>query len=466
MPSSPTAKSDADPVTIIEVDHVNKTFISPDGSPLPVLDDISLDLREGEIVALLGRSGSGKSTLLRCIAGLISPTTGAISYRGQPINGANPGVAMVFQSFALLPWLTVRQNVELGLEALGVGPTERRQRAEQAIDTIGLDGFESAYPKELSGGMRQRVGFARALVVEPDALLMDEPFSALDVLTAQNLRAELLRLWREKDFPTKAMLIVTHNIEEAVILADRIFVLGANPGRIRTEISCTFPQPRHRHDESFEALVDRIYGLMTGRDTRPPAHIWTIAAPGEGSPTDTPLPEASVGGMAGLLEILVARGGQEDLPKLAHELTFEIDSLLPLVDAAQVLGLARVDDADLHVTDEGRVFVAADILESKQIFALRARERAPLVRAICKALETTKDGNLDEAFFLDLLRRGFSENEARQQLRIAIDWGRYGELFDFDTNTGQFTLDQPSGHADPLSPIVASPPVHESIEGL
>ncbi|MGD0391107.1 MAG: nitrate/sulfonate/bicarbonate ABC transporter ATP-binding protein [Acidimicrobiales bacterium] len=439
----PTPRPGADPTVIIEVSHVTKTFVSPDGSPLPVLDDISLDLREGEIVALLGRSGSGKSTLLRCIAGLISPTTGAVRYRGQPLNGANPGVAMVFQSFALLPWLTVRQNVELGLEALGVGADDRHQRAERAIDAIGLDGFESAYPKELSGGMRQRVGFARALVVEPDALLMDEPFSALDVLTAQNLRAELLRLWREKDFPTKAMLIVTHNIEEAVILADRIFVLGANPGRIRTEIDCTFPQPRHRHDESFQALVDRIYGLMTGRDTRPPAHIWTVAAPGEGSPTDTPLPEASVGGMSGLLEILVAHGGREDLPQLAHELTFEVDDLLPLVDAAQVLGLAEVEDADLHVTDDGRTFVAANILESKQIFAQKARERAPLVRAICKALASTEDGTLGEGFFLDLLRRGFSEEEARTQLKIAVDWGRYGELFDFDSNTGQLTLDRP-----------------------
>jgi NitT/TauT family transport system ATP-binding protein len=433
------------PAPIIEVSHVTKTFESPDGTPLPVLEDISLDLREGEIVALLGRSGSGKSTLLRCIAGLISPTSGEVFYRGQLLNGANPGVSMVFQSFALLPWLTVRQNVEIGLEALGVGVDERRQRAERAIDTIGLDGFESAYPKELSGGMRQRVGFARALVVEPDALLMDEPFSALDVLTAQNLRAELLRLWREKDFPTKSMLIVTHNIEEAVFLADRIFVLGANPGRIRTEIGCHFIQPRNRHDESFQALVDQIYTLMTGPDTRPPAHIWAAPAPGEGTPTDTPLPAASVGGMSGLLEILMAHGGEEDLPKLAHELTFEVDDLLPLVDAAQVLGLADVRDADIKITAEGRTFVAADILESKQIFAKLARERAPLVRSICNALASTDDGTLGEGFFLDLLRRGFSEDEARAQLNIAIDWGRYGELFDFDSNTGQLTLE----HHDP-----------------
>jgi NitT/TauT family transport system ATP-binding protein len=428
--------------TIVEVSHVTKTFTSPDGSPLPVLDDISLNLHEGEIVALLGRSGSGKSTLLRCIAGLISPTTGEVKYRGTLLDGANPGVAMVFQSFALLPWLTVRQNVELGLEALGVEPKERRVRAERAIDTIGLDGFESAYPKELSGGMRQRVGFARALVVEPDALLMDEPFSALDVLTAQNLRAELLRLWHQKDFPTKSMLIVTHNIEEAVVLADRIFVLGANPGRIRAEIPCRFPQPRDRHDASFAALVDEIYVFMTGGDTRTPAHVWTVASPDEGSPTDTPLPTATVGGVSGLLEILEAHGGREDLPDLASELTFEVDDLLPLVDAAQLLGLAMVDDADLQITEDGRIFVAADILESKEIFARRARERAPLVRAICRALESTKDGTLRQNFFLDLLRRGFSEDEARQQLRIAVDWGRYGELFDLDANTGQLTLDR------------------------
>lgn len=427
---------------IIEVSHVYKNFTSPDGSPLPVLEDISLELNEGEIVALLGRSGSGKSTLLRCIAGLIDASQGEIRYRGELLNGACRGVSMVFQSFALLPWLTVRQNVEIGLEALGVSPGERRERAERAIDVIGLDGFESAYPKELSGGMRQRVGFARALVVEPDALLMDEPFSALDVLTAQNLRAELLRLWTQSDFPTKAMLIVTHNIEEAVILANRIFVLGANPGRIRSEIPVAFPQPRDRHDPGFEALVDEIYGFMTGRDARAPAHVWTVASPEEGSPVDTPLPAATVGGMSGLLEILAARGGREDLPELAHDLTFEVDDLLPLVDAAQLLGLAVVEDADLEITDDGRVFVAADILESKKIFARRARAQAPLVRSIYKALTNTKDGNLGETFFLDLLRRGFSEEEAHEQLRIAVDWGRYGELFDLDANTGQLTLDQ------------------------
>jgi NitT/TauT family transport system ATP-binding protein len=427
--------------TILEVSGVSKSFSSPDGSPLPVLDDITLDIKRGEIVALLGKSGSGKSTLLRCIAGLIAPISGEITYRGAPLTGANPGVAMVFQSFALLPWLTVLQNVEIGLEAKGVAAAERRERSIEAIDRIGLDGFESAYPKELSGGMRQRVGFARALVVEPDALLMDEPFSALDVLTAENLRSELLRLWDAPDFPTHAMLIVTHNIEEAVILADRIFVLGTNPGRIRTEIDCVLPRPRDRHSEPCQALIDEIYAIMTGGDTRAPSHVWGDAPALDGSPAETPLPAASVGGMAGLLEILAAHGGREDLPTLARRLNFDVEALLPLVDAAQLLGLAIVDGAYLELTDEGRGFVEADIDASKSIFARQAQARAPLVRAICSSLESTNDGTLGEGFFFDLLRRGFTREEARQQLDLAIDWGRYGELYDFDANTGQLKLE-------------------------
>jgi NitT/TauT family transport system ATP-binding protein len=427
---------------ILEVVGVSKAFQSPDGSPLPVLDNISLELRRGEIVALLGKSGSGKSTLLRCIAGLIAPSSGTVTYRGAPLTGANPGVSMVFQSFALLPWLTVLQNVEIGLEAKGVGAAERRERAIRAIDRIGLDGFESAYPKELSGGMRQRVGFARALVVEPDALLMDEPFSALDVLTAQNLRSELLRLWEAPDFPTRAMLIVTHNIEEAVILADRIFVLGANPGRIRTEIDCGLPRPRDRHSDQCQSMVDEIYAIMTEGDIRAPSHVWTDTPPADASPADTPMPPASVGGMAGLLEILAVHDGPEDLPVLSQRLTFDVEDLLPLVDAARLLGLAVVEDANIELTEDRRRFVEADIDTSKAIFARQAKARAPLVRAICSSLEATNDGTLGEGFFFDLLLRGFTKEEARQQLDLAIDWGRYGELYDFDANTGQFKLEQ------------------------
>jgi len=425
---------------ILEVNHVSKSFTTPAGQPLPVLEDVSLRLHEGEIVALLGKSGSGKSTLLRCIAGLIAPTTGTVSYRGTPINGANPGVAMVFQSFALLPWLTVQANTELGLQARAVPPAERQKRALEMIDVIGLDGFEEAYPKELSGGMRQRVGFARALVVQPDALLMDEPFSALDVLTAENLRTELLSLWGGKDFPTKAILIVTHNIEEAVQMADRIFVLASNPGRFKAEITTGLARPRNRRAPEFEAMVDRIYRIMTEQPTPQAGQETTVVEPGLASPTDYPLPHVGVGGLAGLLEILNSLGGREDLPHLGRLLTFEIDDLLPIVDAAKMLDFAEVADADIELTAEGKAFVEADILTSKKLFATAAAARAPLVRAILRALETTKDGTLSERFFLDLLRGGFSEDEAQAQLDTAIDWGRYGELFDYRAGDGQLIL--------------------------
>jgi NitT/TauT family transport system ATP-binding protein len=439
---------------IITADSVTKAFTTPDGGALPVLDGVSFTLAEGEIVALLGKSGSGKSTLLRCVAGLIAPSSGSVSYRGTPLTGANPGVSMVFQTFALLPWLTVQQNVELGLEARGIPEAERAERALRAIDTIGLDGFESAYPKELSGGMRQRVGFARAIVTEPDALLMDEPFSALDVLTAENLRGELVKLWEGRGAPVKSILIVTHNIEEAVLLADRVLVLSSNPGRIRAELSVELPRPRDRHAPRFEALVDTIYGILTGRE-QPAEHAMaaaTDAQPTTGAaattrrqpaatPMNTPLPAVSPGGLGGLLEILMARGGKDGLAEIADNLSFEIDDLLPLTDAALLLQMARIDGSDIELTAEGKEFAAADILTSKQLFARSAAAHAPLVRAVVQALAATEDHTLRAGFFLDLLRRGFSSTEARSQLDTAIDWGRYAELYDYDSDDDELTLE-------------------------
>jgi NitT/TauT family transport system ATP-binding protein len=439
----------------LRAESVTKTFTTPDGHALPVLDGVSLVVSEGEIVALLGKSGSGKSTLLRCVAGLISPTTGNVSYRGEPLTGANPGAAMVFQTFALLPWLTVQQNVELGLQARGVPEAQRAERALRAIDIIGLDGFESAYPKELSGGMRQRVGFARAIVTEPDALLMDEPFSALDVLTAENLRNELVKLWEGHGAPVKSILIVTHNIEEAVLLADRVLVLSSNPGRIQAELTVDLPRPRDRHSPRFESLVDTIYGILTGREAAAaravqaamPAEAGaaapdgTVAAGPMPTPVNTPLPDVSPGGLTGLLEILAARGGRDGLAEIADDLSFEVDDLLPLTDAAVLLGLARIEDAHLVITTEGKELAAADILTSKQLFARRAARRAPLVRAITQALAATGDHTLREGFFLDVLRRGFSPQEARNQLETAIDWGRYAELYDYDRDEEELTLE-------------------------
>jgi NitT/TauT family transport system ATP-binding protein len=422
---------------IVEVSGLSKSFTGSEGDELRVLDGIDLRLRSGEIVALLGRSGSGKSTLLRTIAGLIAPTSGTVRYRGTELNGANPGVAMVFQTFALMPWLTVQDNVELGLAARNVAPAKRKELAEHAIDLIGLDGFESAYPKELSGGMRQRVGFARAIVLEPDLLLMDEPFSALDVLTAENLRTELMSLWTGGQFPTKGICIVTHNIEEAVQLADRVIVLGANPGRIRAEVPVTLDRPRDRRSPAYAALVDQLYDLLTGRVADQPDVAGTRA-----TPRANPLPVVSVGGLAGLVEIVYARGGRVDLPDIAAELNFEIDDLLPLVDAAEMLRLLEVEGADLLLTDVGKEFTTADIQHSKQIFAEQAREHAPLVRTIWRALNSSADGSLRDGFFLDLLRRGFSTSDAQQQLDTAIDWGRYAELFDYDSDSGQITIEE------------------------
>ena len=433
------ALATATATAIVEVDNVSKSFPAADGSELTVLDSVSLTLREGEVVALLGKSGSGKSTLLRTIAGLIPPSAGQVRYRGKPLSGANPGVAMVFQSFALMPWLTVQANVELGLLARGVPNKQRRARALEAIDIIGLDGFETAYPKELSGGMRQRVGFARALVLQPDALLMDEPFSALDVLTAENLRNELMKLWAQPDFPTKAICLVTHNIEEAVLLADRVLVLGANPGHIRAEVPIRLSRPRDRRSPTFEAIVDHLYAVLTGRDdkTAPGASI-----PG---PLTHPLPSASVGGLAGLIEIVYAHNGRTDLADLADELAFEVDDLLPLVDAAVMLGLLEVEGGRAMLTEVGRDWYTADIQTSKEIFAGLAVQKAPLVRTIVKALENSNDGTLRDDFFRDLLRRGYTAAYTERQLDIAIDWGRYGELFDYDADTGELVLTDAAG---------------------
>ncbi|WP_342673741.1 nitrate/sulfonate/bicarbonate ABC transporter ATP-binding protein [Actinospica robiniae] len=430
------------------------TFTNPDGHALPVLDGVSLTLHEGEIVALLGKSGSGKSTLLRCIAGLIAPSCGTITYRGTELNGANPGTAMVFQSFALLPWLTVQQNVELAMQARDVPEKDLAPRALRAIDLIGLDGFESAYPKELSGGMRQRVGFARALVVEPDALLMDEPFSALDVLTASNLRGELTRLWEGREFPVKSVLIVTHNIEEAVQLADRILVLSSNPGRIMAELTVELPRPRDRRDPRFDALVETVYGILTGREeqARSAAAVGSSRPAATPTPSELPLPDVSAGGLSGLLEILAARGGESGLAELAVDLNFEIDDLLPLVDAAEMLGMAEVADARIHLTDAGRAYAAADIDTGKQLFAVAAASRAPLIGAIVKALSATDDGSLREGFFLDLLRRGFSTEDARRQLDTAVDWGRYAELFEYDAEYGELVLESAAPTAGTGSP--------------
>ncbi|MEV5504952.1 ABC transporter ATP-binding protein [Streptomyces orinoci] len=425
--------------------EVTKSYAGADGA-LPVLAGVDLEIRAGEIVALLGRSGSGKSTLLRCLAGLIPPTSGTISYRGAPLTGANRGTAMVFQTFALLPWLTVQQNVELGLEARGMPAAERAEAAIGAIDLIGLDGFESAYPKELSGGMRQRVGFARALVVEPDVLLMDEPFSALDVLTAENLRGELMELWASGQFPTRAVVLVTHNIEEAVLMADRVVVLGSRPGSLRATFEVPFARPRDRNAPEFDALIDAVYQVMTGREKEGAA---PVAGRGPAQPSDlakrtianTPLPEASVDGLSGLAEILAQHGDRCDLADLAEELGLEVDDLLPQVDALDLLGFAVIRDGDLLLTERGAAFARADVQESKKIFADAVLRCAPLVKLVVTSLRRT-GGSLRAGFFRDLLAHHYTSEQAVRQLETATDWGRYAELYSYEAAPEEYALDE------------------------
>ncbi|MFF0746898.1 nitrate/sulfonate/bicarbonate ABC transporter ATP-binding protein [Streptomyces sp. NPDC004111] len=413
---------------VITVSGLHKHFTSPTGDVLPVLQDIELTLREGEIVALLGKSGSGKSTLLRHIAGLLAPSSGTVRYRGAPVNGPNPGTAMLFQSFALMPWLTVQQNVELGLQAKGVLPYTRRRQALEAIDTVGLDGFENAYPKELSGGMRQRVGFARALVVEPDVLLMDEPFSALDVLTAQTLRNELLELLARPQSPTRTALLVTHSIEEAVQLADRILILGSDPGTIAAELRVDLPRPRNRRTPGFEALIEDAYECLTGERSDTPAPLGTHDPLGAAAP----LPQANVEQLTGLLEELDGQDGAMALPALADALSYEVDDLMPLVEAAQLLAYARIDTGELRLTATGRGFANADILTRKHLFAAAVLANVPLIATIRTLLMASDGGRLREHHVTDRLLAGSSEQASRQQLALAITWGRYAELFEYD----------------------------------
>jgi NitT/TauT family transport system ATP-binding protein len=432
---------DTSVTTLLSVDKVSQVFSTGSGeSRKPVLSDVSMSLKTGEIVALLGRSGSGKSTLLRIISGLIRPTEGTITISGAPVKGPAEDVAMVFQSFALFPWLNVLDNVEIGPRANGVPLDETRQRALKAIDTIGLDGFESAYPKELSGGMRQRVGFARALVMQPKILLMDEPFSALDVLTAETLRTDLLDLWQEGRMPIKSILMVTHNIEEAVLMSDRILVLSSNPGRIASEIPVTIPHPRDRLEPEFRALVDKIYALMTQRPdpTKQPAPATSLGLA-------MSLPLVSTNSLAGMLEEIAAPpyNGKADLPHLADSLALEIDDLFPLGETLQLLKLAEFEEGDIKLTPLGRRFVDMDVDQRKKVLGEQLLANIPLASHIKRVLDERPSHRAPATRFREELEDYMSEDYSDRTLRAIINLGRYGELFAYDENAQTFSYENP-----------------------
>ncbi|HEY2183827.1 MAG TPA: nitrate/sulfonate/bicarbonate ABC transporter ATP-binding protein [Xanthobacteraceae bacterium] len=430
---------------LLQVQSVRQAFPKPDGSQLLVLDDLNLSLAQGEIVGLLGRSGSGKSTLLRLIAGLARPSAGSITYLGSPVVAPAPGIAMVFQSFALFPWMTVLKNVQLGLEALGLPEDEIRRRALSAIDLIGLDGYESAYPRELSGGMRQRVGFARALVVHPNILLMDEPFSALDVLTAENLRTDFLDLWSEGRLPIKGVILVTHNIEEAVLMCDRILVFSTNPGHIVDEIRVELPQPRNRLDPRFRDLVERIYVVMTAR----PAGSRRGAPVGERARAiglDAVLPRVSANLLSGLIEAVAGDPyhGRADLPVIASSLHMEVDELFPVAESLQLLRLVDIEGGDIQLTDLGKQFADASLDDRKKLFQRLLLAHVPLAAHIRRILQERSSHRAPKSRFRDELEDYMDEEVAEQTLRAVIGWGRFAEAFAYDDQSETFSLENPT----------------------
>ena len=429
---------------LLQIQSCCQAFPKPDGEDLLVLDDINFTLAEGQIVGLLGRSGSGKSTMLRLIAGLARPTAGSVLYSGQPVTGPAPGIAMVFQTFALFPWLTVLENVQLGLEALGLPEAQIRQRALAGIDLIGLDGYESAYPRELSGGMRQRVGFARALVVHPNILLMDEPFSALDVLTAETLRTDFLDLWIEGKLPIKGVILVTHNIEEAVLMCDRILLFSRNPGHIIEEIKVDLPQPRSRLEPAFRDLVERIYVAMTARAVAPPPRVAPDRFQGMG--IDMVLPRASANLLAGLIEAVAGApyNGKADLPVIASALHMEVDDLFPVAEALQLLRFAEIEGGDIRLTDIGKQFGEAGIDDRKKLFQRQLLTYVPLVAHIRRVLQERAHHAAPRSRFLDELEDHMTSEAAQHTLRAVIAWARFAEAFAYDARSETFSLDNPT----------------------
>ena len=432
-------KPEPDTKTLLEVQNVCQSYSTGTDAPGSlVLDHVSLRLDQNEIVGLLGRSGCGKSSLLRIVAGLASPAAGDVNYRGVKVEGPVSSIAMVFQSFALFPWLSVLENVELGLKARKVPPPEARKRALAAIDLIGLDGFESAYPKELSGGMRQRVGFARALVVQPDILLMDEPFSALDVLTAETLRTDLLDLWVEGRMPIKSILMVTHNIEEAVLMCDRIVILSSNPGRIAAEIKVNLPHPRNRLDPAFRHLVDQIYATMTQRTETEKSRG---KFPGMG--VGMVLTRISTNTFAGMMEEIAGEpySGKADIPALAESLHMEVDDLFPVAETLQLLRFVEIAEGDIALTVVGKRFAEADTDTRKSIFRDHLLTYVPIAARIKQVLDERPSHKAPAARFREELEDYMTEDQATVTLTTVTNWGRYAEVFAYDETSQVFSLE-------------------------
>lgn len=417
---------------ILEAKRITQKYPTPEGGEVTVIGDVSVQIREGEFVSLLGPSGSGKSTFLRILAGLIKPTSGEIFFKSNPLSKAKPQISIVFQNYGLLPWLTILENVEIPLISLGISPEERRKRALDVLDLVGLDGFETALPRELSGGQKQRVGIARALVVNPDILLADEPFSNLDVLTAENLRRDILELWQSGRLNTKSIFMVTHSIEEAVFMADTCVIFSKNPARVIGTVKIPLSHPRNTRSKEFLLLVDKIYTLMTS-----PLVEKKIRA----SIKPEMLPHVRPGSIIGLLELLLERDGRVDMWEFARALNLEIDDIYPSIEAGNMLGYLKIEEGDLIVTEKGKEIATADINTQKMLFRTAVLENIPLIKQIYSILKEVKRKKLPKDFFIDLIDEYYSEKESSKQIDTAISWGRFAEILGYDEDTDTVFLD-------------------------
>jgi len=423
LPASPESAE-----ILCNLEHVSHEFTLPSGRKLVVLKSISLSIRANEIVALLGPSGCGKSTILRILAGLIRPTEGLVRYRGQPLTGLNPSVALVFQSFALYPWLTVAENIEVVLRAAGLPPAEREQRTQHVIGLVGLTGFETVCPRELSGGMKQRVGMARALAVDPEILLMDEPFSHVDALTAESLRAEVVDIWSALDKNPSSIVMVSHDIKEVVFMADRIVILGANPGCIRTIVHNPLPRPRDYRSADFLTLVDQLHDLITGHELPdvPPL------APGEEAATIMEgLPDAKPGEIVGLLEYLDARGGQDELFRIAGETRRDFGHIINIVEAAELLNFVDTPKRQVVLDALGQAFLRASTEERKAIWREQLLQ-LQLYQHVLAALQQNASRRLSRDEIEAAIVAHLPGEHHERVFETFIQWGRYAGLFQYD----------------------------------
>ena len=420
---------------LCEARHVSKDYMMPNKRPLRVLEDITLSVERKEVVALLGPSGCGKSTLLRILAGLTPATSGEVYQHGKPVAGIEQGTAMVFQSFALFPWMTIVRNIEVALEAAKVPGDEIRHRTERAVQMVGLHGFEEAYPRELSGGMKQRVGIARAISVNPEILFMDEPFSQVDSLTAESLRADVIDIWSASGNELSSILMVSHDVTEVVYMADRIAVLSAAPGRIRSIVHNDLPRPRDYRAGAFVAMVERLHDAIAGHELPDePA-----AAGGGPSMTMEVVPDISPNEIVGLLEYLHGHASVQDIFQIATETHREFGLLIAIVRAAEILDFADTPGRLVVLTATGREFVDSDH-EKRKVLWRRQLLELGLYRLVGDLLSANPESGITAEKVKEIISARIPQEDPEQVFTSFVNWARFGNLYAYDEGSRRLHL--------------------------